>query len=238
MKIKFSCPECEDDQIYHEINNLGYYEIVCKNGHKSYQVFNIEKFELLYELGILAMVDGYTRDAVSNFSASIERLYEYSIKIFILRREIRNEDFGKTWKLVSAQSERQIGAYYFLYLSEFGKPPEKIDNKWVEFRNKVIHKGYFPKYKEVEDYAKYIFNYANRVLSMLSTIEHFGQYNNLVKTQVGLLDIPDDIKKKIRRATVTFTMISTKLGKKYIEERTFEDSLKNFRVICKSVFFK
>ena len=62
-----------------------------------------------------------------------------------------------------AQSERQFGAFLFLYLVNEGTPFRTgkelatYDTKFG-FRNKVIHAGYFPSRKEVLEFARYVYD--------------------------------------------------------------------------------
>src|ERR1700681_1770876 len=60
-----------------QLSESGEYEVVCGRGHIScVQLLNL-KFELLFEMGLNALVDGYGREAVSSFAASLERFYEF-----------------------------------------------------------------------------------------------------------------------------------------------------------------
>jgi hypothetical protein len=61
-------------------------------------------------------------------------------KLFPLAPDV----FGASWKKVSSQSERQLGAYVFLYVVSFGAVPHLLSNKMVELRNDVIHKDVLP----------------------------------------------------------------------------------------------
>ncbi|MBU3093424.1 hypothetical protein KPL35_15275 [Clostridium sp. CF011] len=147
-----------------EICDDGIYKATCDCGHETVTFLQQDKVEVLFEMGAMALLDGYPREAVSSFAASLERFYELCIKVFLLKRGANMDNVDKTWKLVSNQSERQLGAYYFLYLDILGNIPLCLDNKQVEFRNKVIHKGYIPKYDEVLKYANYLLNYMLQIL--------------------------------------------------------------------------
>ncbi|MGF1621530.1 MAG: hypothetical protein ACFCUR_13065 [Rhodomicrobiaceae bacterium] len=109
------------------------------------------KFELLFEYACSAIVDGYYREAVSSYTASMERFYEFYFQIVALRKNVSIADFGKVWKLLSRQSERQLGAYVAAYMLAEKQAPDLLPNSMVEFRNGVIHKGIIPtKDKAVE----------------------------------------------------------------------------------------
>lgn len=186
MKLEFQCFQCLNEKqvtsnnYQFEIRDDNIYLIECEKGHESIIFFELQKFEILFEMGIKAMLDGYFREAVSNFAASIERFYEFSIEVFISKlfnNEVNKyntwitshtEVYNASWKMISNQSERQLGAYVMLYLATYKEPPELIKPKKVEFRNKVIHKGYFPTEQETLEYAEYIFSYLHCKTSELN----------------------------------------------------------------------
>lgn len=166
MKLRISCPNCHEEDSNHifnfvnvEINDDGVYNIKCNKGHRSIVLTHQPKFEILFDLGAMALLDGYPKEAVSSFAASLERFYEFCIEVILNSKGINYEQYLDTWKLVANQSERQLGAFYFLYLNEFGEVPIPFSNKQTAFRNKVIHKGYIPKYDEVVEYASSILEY-------------------------------------------------------------------------------
>jgi hypothetical protein len=141
--------ELRDDLAFH---------LECPLGHKSVIIYNAPKFELLFDMGASALLDSYGREAVSSFAAAQERFHEFSIKVLLAKQNVSKEQFLATWKLVASQSERQLGAYYFLYLLQYNAPPP-TSPKRVEFRNNVIHKGYIPTSTEAADYAEYVYDY-------------------------------------------------------------------------------
>lgn len=154
MKVSLSCFQCNANknknfkEYNFELRDDNTYPITCDQGHESIVFFDSHKFELLFEMGIYAMLDGYFRESVSNFAASIERFHEFSIEVFIqnLFRNMkaansidnswskldRINQYDRAWKMISNQSERQLGAYTMLYLSVFQDAPELINNKQVK----------------------------------------------------------------------------------------------------------
>ncbi len=142
---------------FEQVNNSGIYEVNCSKGHNSLTVIDNIDFEILFEYGLNAIVDGYYREAVSSLTASLERYYEFFIKTVLKATGIDFATIDKVWKHVSNQSERQIGAYIFLYFQTFGIEPSILNaNKEVPFRNSVIHKGYIPKRNESIEYGNKI----------------------------------------------------------------------------------
>lgn len=112
----------------------------------------------------MALIDGYTKECVSTIASSFERFIEFYIKVIAIKKSVNLTNFIKTWKLMSKQSERQLGAFYILQLTEFGESKYSIATKWIEFRNKVVHQGYIPTSQEAIEYGEYILSLINSIL--------------------------------------------------------------------------
>jgi hypothetical protein len=137
----------------HYLEENGLYRMTCKKGHESVTCLQQMKFELLFDLGVYAMLDGYYREAVSSFTAALERFYEFFIEVQCDRAGIDQATFEKAWKHVSNESQRQLGGFIFLYLLEMKHPPSILRTEEVGFRNAVIHKGRIPSRTEAMDYG-------------------------------------------------------------------------------------
>ncbi|KAA5548260.1 hypothetical protein [Adhaeribacter rhizoryzae] len=168
---------------FEQVNNTGVYEVNCSKGHKSKTVIDNIDFEILYEYGLNAIADGYFREAVSTLTASMERYYEFFIKSILKSSSNEFDKIDKIWKNVSNQSERQLGAYIFLYSQAFGEEPLLLNtNKEVPFRNSVIHKGYIPNRQETIAFADTVMQLIETSLLNLknkfpeATIETFLNY--------------------------------------------------------------
>jgi hypothetical protein len=160
MKIRITCNSCKIENasnpkryVYCCLSDKGLYKVRCDKGHESTVFIENHKFDILFESGILAFVDGYSREAVSSIASSLERFFEFYIKVVSLKNGVYYDKISESWKKIAAQSERQIGAYVFVYLLENKKCPTLLSNKSKELRNKVIHKGYIPSDIEVKKYA-------------------------------------------------------------------------------------
>ncbi len=55
----------------------GCYIVRCDLGHEAQVYVSNLKFELLFDMGVHAMYDGYPREAVSCFASTLERFYEF-----------------------------------------------------------------------------------------------------------------------------------------------------------------
>jgi hypothetical protein len=166
MRLHAPCMECfkqdgqpSEEMVAAELQDGGWFQITCSRNHTTNICLQSPKYEILFDLGALALLDGYTREAVTAFATAVERFYEYCIRVFLAARKVDDETFFGTWKLVSNQSERQLGAFYFLYLQQFQATPPIIPSKWVEFRNKAVHKGFIPSTKESEEYGAVVFGH-------------------------------------------------------------------------------
>ncbi len=71
-----------------EFRDDGRYEVTCPKGHKSVTILQQQKFEVLFDIGAYAIVDGYYREAVSSFTSSLERFYEFFVKAVLLNKGI------------------------------------------------------------------------------------------------------------------------------------------------------
>jgi len=147
----------------------GRYEVCCSRSHKSVTVLQQQKFEVLFDIGANAILDGYYREAVSSFTSSLERFYEYCINVLCKKRNIDTDVFTQIWKQVSNQSERQLGGFLFLWVSEFGQVPEMLSSNDAGFRNSVIHKGKIPTKEESLKYGNTILAIVRPKIEQLKT---------------------------------------------------------------------
>lgn len=140
----------------------GRYEVVCQDGHVSTVILDNLKYELLFEMGLNALIDGYPREGVSSFASSLERFYEFYWIVTMKHLDISTEEVEKAWKMVAMQSERQLGMYVTAYLILLKRAPVLLNpNKEIKFRNKVIHQGYIPTIEEAEAFG-------NKVMSLIN----------------------------------------------------------------------
>lgn len=160
MRLTLMCVQCLQEQgrpggaSRVEIRDDGCYVVTCPSGHTTVTVLQQQKFEVLFEIGTHAILDGYYREAVSSFTSSLERFYEYAIRIFLDNSSGSDELFKVTWKNVSNMSERQLGAFIFMWASHFKESPLLLHQDMVKFRNEVIHKGKIPSRAEALKYGE------------------------------------------------------------------------------------
>ena len=164
---KLDNPKMEFTEV--EFRDDGRYVICCPHGHESVTVLQEQKFEILFDIGANAIIDGYYREAISSFTSSLERFYEFCINIFCEHRSLDDDVYKKTWKQVSNQSERQLGAFLFLWANELGEIPILLSNDDIKLRNEVIHKGKIPTKEEALEYGKKVLQIIRPKIKQLRT---------------------------------------------------------------------
>lgn len=193
MKLNFQCSKCflknatTHDFVQIQEDNL--YEYHCSENHRNIYFVNNQKFELLMESAVYAIHDGYYREAVSAMAASLERLQEFIITILIKKNNFTDKEFQEAWNTIRRQSERQLGAFTFLYFKEFRKLPDLLTDNERGFRNNVIHNGNFPTYDETLNFGQRILDITYNVLEKLR-----GNSENIIR---NLADEEREIKLKI-----------------------------------------
>lgn len=150
MRINIICPECSQAAGGYAIFYLdtiredGVYTGLCPRGHRVAVMTQTLQHEMLFEIALNAITDRYNREAVSSFAASVERYFEFAIRVMAKNRNIAPDIFGSAWNVISKLSERQLGAYILLYTVTFGEVPLTFSSSETQFRNGVIHNGVLP----------------------------------------------------------------------------------------------
>jgi hypothetical protein len=145
----------------------GLYRLTCTAGHESVTCLQQMKFEVLFDIGAYAIVDGYHREAVSSFTSALERIYEFYIEVQAAAHKVSVETYEATWNQVSKQSERQLGAFLFVRALCTKSAPLVPRYSDVEFRNAVIHKGKIPSRQEALDYGQRVLDLILHLLKEL-----------------------------------------------------------------------
>ncbi|MFQ2645985.1 hypothetical protein ACK3ZP_02675 [Aeromonas caviae] len=184
MKLHNTCPMCMRDAFkatglsvltfkvdHHQLADSGIHPVNCNHGHEFVIIFSGAKFEVLFDIGMNAINDGYAREAVSSFTSSLERFYEFFIRYCSYKNQIDDSIYDRAWKDISNQSERQLGAYIFTYLIKYKETPVLLSNKMVSFRNSVIHKGYIPTIKEAITFGNNVYDCIMNVVKSLEEEE-------------------------------------------------------------------
>ncbi|AXK83285.1 hypothetical protein DW352_23850 [Pseudolabrys taiwanensis] len=148
-----------------QIEDSGLYDVQCPKGHRSYTILQQQKFELLFDIGACAILDGYFREAVSSFASSLERTFEFFVWAALLATGHVASEVEEFWKSLSKHSERQLGAYALLFFQETYESPPMLTRQNVEFRNQVIHQGRIPTRQEAIDFGNEVLAIVRRVIA-------------------------------------------------------------------------
>lgn len=230
MKILMTCATCmqEDIKTAFPFGTIGFrddgrYEVICPKGHSSITLLQQQKFEILFDIGAYAILDGYYRESVSSFTSSLERFYEFFIKVICLSNGVEWESFTSAWKDVSNQSERQLGAFIFLHLQTFGNKPNLLDNNKSKFRNDVVHKGKIPTKQESMIYGQEVLNVIRPLLKVLKSNYEKEIQQILFKYMSGNRKTSDD---GLSVSTMSIqTILSIANGEAIHDERSLEQAL-------------
>lgn len=171
------CPACARE-VRVEFADSAVHDLRCPHCGAAFCVLvRKHKFEVLFDLGTRALLDGYAREAVASFAAALERFFEFYVWAYALERAAGAErDFEEalaalegTWRAVASQSERQLGMFALAYLLREGRAPDFLTPQALgaDFRNRVIHRGSLPRREEVEAYAARVFALIDRLLTEL-----------------------------------------------------------------------
>jgi len=227
MRFFLPCIQCgmarffESGFISLNFNDSGVYEFKCKNGHESIVILQEKKFEILFDIGAYAILDGYYREAVSSFSAALERFYEYAIRVILAKSGVSDDTFLQTWKKVSNQSERQLGAFYYLWILNFNEAPVMLSDTDSSFRNSVIHKGLIPSREKTIDYGEKVLDIIRPMIKRLKE----ELRDEMTKVNISLTG---EIKAKSNKSNVTTAVVTTIISTTYEEDKHFNTSLVDF----------
>jgi hypothetical protein len=218
MKIYQICNDCFQERLKKDklsaiewieldVHDVQSYIFECTNGHKWGVNVQEFKYETLFQSGANAFIDGYYAESILTITAAIERFHQFAIELICLKQGVKYEDIQTTFKFVSSQSERQLGAYYFLYLIDIKKEPNKMKDIMVTFRNKVIHKGYLPSKQETEKYLKDAYDYIFQNYRTLTSEGKCEKARTLIKEDIKKRH--EELKKLIGNEEVKIWTAST-----------------------------
>ncbi|SHJ15223.1 hypothetical protein [Propionispora hippei] len=234
MKVFINCIECQREAglpsfnfAEVDVNNDFYFNTTCEKGHKTITLLQEERFEVLFEFGCGALLDGYYRETVSSIAAAIERYHEFFMRVVVIQNGFPMDKFDEIWKWMSNQSERQLGAFYLTYLSEFKNVPQNFVEKHAPFRNKVVHKGYIPNKDEANNYAKEAYGYIVHSLQVLKST-YSESINKLIFMN---LQNATSANNKLPVSTMGVnSIIGLISGEKDWGSKSFEKALDDFRI--------
>jgi len=195
MKVSAHCPICFNQtspdpgiknivELSWPISDTGIYETTCPHGHKVCGFLQPQLFEVLFQNACNAFIDGYFRETIASASSSLERFYEFMIRLMLSIIPANEEEINKCWKGISNSSERQTGAYVFLYLATYDCKPKILNpNKEVKLRNEVIHKGKIPTESKALEFLEVVYEI---IICSLKCVHSNGHAKFVLDTQFAL----------------------------------------------------
>jgi hypothetical protein len=120
------------------------------------------------------------------------------------------------------QSERQLGAFMLLHALDFGQP-YRPQQKLIEFRNAIIHKGEIPDAEKATKFASQVYSVITALCSQLKA-KHGSVIIDLRMQSLGerRLKLPDDILVATSSGTTFFNLANANI------ETDFAKALKRF----------
>ncbi|MHB1617664.1 MAG: hypothetical protein ACYCUX_10425 [Metallibacterium sp.] len=182
MRAIAACPICILEQskggkqpafnpIAGELDDNGSIHVHCDQGHYGMVVYNARRYEVLVKSAARAFLDGYTNEVVAIMSSALERTYEFYIRVSCRSKGIDQNIFTMAWKGVAAQSERQYGAFLFLYFTD-QLQPFQLNPVITTIRNKVVHRGKIVREEEALHFADTVYTAIAKIESSMQ--EKFG----------------------------------------------------------------
>lgn len=166
IKINHLNPSNDQDFQFYKVpvNEEGVYNFICYRGHETTAISPYEKYQILFQMGANALLEGYYFESVGCFIASVERFREWTIKFIWYLNGINEKKSDDLWKKHFKNfSERQLGAFSAMFIDHFKEPPQIFDDKQNKFRNNVLHKGIIPTKDETYKFGEYVFGYLRSI---------------------------------------------------------------------------
>ena len=218
MRFPLLCAACiqisrtpQECTVYTTANDTGIYDIVCNSGHQSKVVIVATRHEQLFETGLSAINDQYFREAVSSFSAALERFYEFAIAVLAESNGVEPETLEAAWKPLSKQSERQLGAFAAAFLMSEKHPSTLLPPKATELRNDVIHKGKVPTLDEALKFGDEVLRVIRSTLTVLNIRHSEALQAQSMKPHLEALKTPDLVGKAVTRNHLSMTLRNLEL---------------------------
>lgn len=173
MLLKVPCFNCSDFPAnrVHIVSGVlqrsGVVLVDCDKGHKTAIIYRAPKYDVLLLSGALALLDGYYNAAISTLSAALERTHEYYMRLTLKANGVPQATFDALWKEVRVQSERQLGAFQFVYAIHEGAHL-RLDADIARIRNSVVHQGEFASATDAEKFGSLVFERIRSVEAALA----------------------------------------------------------------------
>lgn len=197
MKMMTTCMQCfkqkgEPSTVGIEVEYTNDERLIGRCPEEHENTIAVQNFdcEILFDMGGMALLDGFTREAVTAFAAALERAYELYIRVIFEREQeppkwdaeldgelfdldrFRTIDkvFDPLWKQhLGNLSERQVGAFAVLFALHERAEPLLLSSDWVGFRNKCTHRGVIPGRAKTVEYGREVMRIIEKIYEITVT---------------------------------------------------------------------
>lgn len=182
MKILIGCTQCmlgttTNEEVEGAVllvtpSSTGHVTGKCSEGHELDVWVQNEWYELIFESACIALEEDFYLEAVGGFATSLECIYDCGVRVLALALNCDESAISQATKRTRL-SERQYGAFHWLWLVATGKLARQIDEEKVgdktlrAFHNDVVHSGYYPSESEARRYGELVFKFLKEVHSVL-----------------------------------------------------------------------
>jgi hypothetical protein len=140
-----------------ELDASGVVYAECPASHRTAVIYDARRYEVLLRSGAKALLSGFANEAIASLAAALERAYEFYVRVICRKHSIDKGQIAAAWKEVGSQSERQLGAFSFLYLIDNAKPLP-LSKKIPEIRNRIVHQGRIAKEDDAKEFGRLVFD--------------------------------------------------------------------------------
>lgn len=227
MRITVPCYDCTKGGppgqmvlVDGELDDAGVVYVECPKKHRSAVVFNARRHEILIRSGAKALLQGFASESIFSMHAALERAYEFYIRAVCRHHNVPADQFEAAWK-DNDYSERQLGAFAFLYLQEVGQFLPLDKKKITEVRNRVIHKGHIATESEARKFGEAVFRRIRDIERALDRFPEAVKAEKAHQLDVQRKSIPPDI----AQGTLEVLSVLVQDGKVTGPTATFEEYL-------------
>jgi hypothetical protein len=227
MKLPVPCVVCSKGRkagelivALGELDETGVIYAECAASHRTAIIYDARRYEVLLRSAGRALLSGFANEAIASLAAALERAYEFYIRVICRRHSIDDKEIAAAWKEVGNQSERQLGAFGFLYLLDNGKPL-LLNKKIHEIRNRIVHQGRIAKESDAREFGSLVFE---RIRQIERALERYPDVTN-AEVQSEVEAQRESLPKDVEYGSLRITSKMAKDGKVTGPVESFQDYL-------------
>jgi hypothetical protein len=175
-----------------ELDESGVIYAECDASHRTAVIYDARRHEVLLRSGGKALLSGFANEAIASLAAALERAYEFYIRVICRKHSIDEKEMSSAWKEVGSQSERQLGAFTFLYLMDNGKPLP-LNKKIPEIRNRIVHQGRIAKESDAREFGSLVFDRIRQIERALEKYPDAANAEVRAETEIQKQSLPEGV---------------------------------------------